>query len=129
MKKIFLLLVVVMLSNSKSFSQNDMIIADDSLVCFPMRYLSFIKQDLIRGDLNEKKVEELSENVNVQKSENISLRQQIRNQLDECSTCRDSLEMKNSLIINYHGQINRAKKKNMLYTGIIVVLTTLFVLK
>lgn len=118
-----------MLSNSKSFSQNDMIIADDSLVCFPMRYLSFIKQDLIRGDENEKKVEMLSDSVNTQKSENISLRQQIRNQLDECSTCRDSLEMKNSLIMNYHGQINRAKKKNVLYTGIIVVLTALFVIK
>lgn len=118
-----------MLSNSKSFSQSDMIIADDSLVCFPMRYLSFIKQDLIRGDLNEKKVEELSENMSFQQNENKSLKQKLQMQLDECSTCRDSLEMKNSLIMNYHGQINRAKKKNVFYTGIIVVLTTLFVLK
>ena len=111
-----------MLSNSKSFSQNDMIIADDSLVCFPMRYLSFIKEDLIRGDENEKKVEELSQDVNVQKKENVSLRQQIQSQLNDCSTCRDSLEMKNSLIMNYHGQINRAKKRNVIYTGLIAVL-------
>ena len=55
MKKIFLLLVVMMLSNFKSFSQNDMIIADDSLVCFPMRYLTFIKADLLKGDETEKK--------------------------------------------------------------------------
>jgi len=118
-----------MLSNSKSFSQTDMIIADDSLVCFPMRYLSFIKQDLIRGDENEKKVEELSQDVNVQKNENVSLRQQIQSQLNDCSTCRDSLEMKNSLIMNYHGQINRAKKKNTIYTGLIVILTGLFFIK
>jgi len=129
MKKIFLLLVVVMLSNSKSFSQNDMIIADDSLVCFPMRYLTFIKQDLIKGDQNEKKVEELNESMSFQQNENKSLKQKLQMQLDECSTCRDSLEMKNSLIINYHGQINRAKKKNTIYTGLIVILTGLFFIK
>ncbi len=118
-----------MLSNSKSFSQNDMIIADDSLVCFPMRYLTFIKQDLIKGDQNEKKVEELNESMSFQQNENKSLKQKLQMQLDECSTCRDSLEMKNSLIINYHGQINRAKKKNTIYTGLIVILTGLFFIK
>jgi hypothetical protein len=118
-----------MLSNSKSFSQNDMIIADDSLVCFPMRYLTFIKQDLIKGDQNEKKVEELNESMSFQQNENKSLKQKLQMQLDECSTCRDSLEMKNSLIINYHGQINRAKKKNTIYTALIVVLTGLFFIK
>jgi len=118
-----------MLSNSKSFSQTDMIIADDSLVCFPMRYLTFIKQDLIKGDQNEKKVEELNESMSFQQNENKSLKQKLQMQLDECSTCRDSLEMKNSLIINYHGQINRAKKKNTIYTALIVVLTGLFFIK
>jgi hypothetical protein len=48
--------MVMMLSNFKSFSQNDMIIADDSLVCFPMRYLTFIKADLIKGDETEKMI-------------------------------------------------------------------------
>lgn len=106
-----------------------MIIADDSLVCFPMRYLTFIKQDLIRGDLNEKKVEELSENMSFQQNENKSLKQKLQMQLDECSTCRDSLEMKNALIMNYHSQISRARKKNILYTGLIAVLTGLFFIK
>jgi hypothetical protein len=106
-----------------------MIIADDSLVCFPMRYLTFIKQDLIKGDQNEKKVEELNESMSFQQNENKSLKQKLQMQLDECSTCRDSLEMKNSLIINYHGQINRAKKKNTIYTGLIVILTGLFFIK
>jgi hypothetical protein len=106
-----------------------MIIADDSLVCFPMRYLTFIKQDLIKGDQNEKKVEELNESMSFQQNENKSLKQKLQMQLDECLTCRDSLEMKNSLIINYHGQINRAKKKNTIYTALIVVLTGLFFIK
>jgi hypothetical protein len=106
-----------------------MIIADDSLVCFPMRYLTFIKQDLIKGDQNEKKVEELNESMSFQQNENKSLKQKLQMQLDECSTCRDSLEMKNSLIINYHSQINRAKKKNTIYTALIVVLTGLFFIK
>ena len=106
-----------------------MIIADDSLVCFPMRYLTFIKEDLMKGDASEKKVQELTENITFQQNENQSLKQKLKIQLDECSTCRDSLEMKNSLITNYHGQIHRGKRRNVLLTGVIVVLTILFAVK
>lgn len=118
-----------MLSNLKSFSQTDMIIADDSLVCFPMRYLTFIKEDLVRGDASEKKVQELTESMTIQQNENQSLKQKLKIQLDECSTCRDSLEMKNALISHYHGQIKRGKKTNRLLTGVVVALTLLFAIK
>lgn len=83
----------------------------------------------MRGDANEKKVEELTQSMTVQQSENQSLKQKLRLQLDECSTCRDSLEMKNALITNYHSQIHRGKKRNVLLTGVIVVLSVLFAVK
>lgn len=121
--------MVVTLFSSKSFSQTDMIIADDSLVCFPMRYLSFIKEDLMKGDANKKKVQELTESMTVQQNENQSLKLKLKTQFDECSTCRDSLEMKNALITNYHGQIKRGKNRNKLLTGVVVVLTLLFAIK
>lgn len=119
----------MMLSNLKSFSQNDMIIADDSLVCFPMRYLTFIREDLLKGDQNEKKVEQLEESVNKQQSENLSLKQKFQLQLEDFSSCRDSLEMKNAKIQWYHTELKKAEKKNYLYTGLIIILTGLFALK
>jgi len=117
------------LSNFKGFSQNDMIIADDSLVCFPMRYLSFIKADLLKGDESEKKVEELEESFSKQKSENQALKQRFQLQMEDCAACQDSLEMKNSKIQWYHGELRKQKKKNYIYTGLIVVLTVLFSFK
>ncbi|MEY4573103.1 MAG: hypothetical protein RLZ10_2378, partial [Bacteroidota bacterium] len=81
-----------------------MIIADDSLVCFPMRYLTFIKADLEKGDENQKKVEQLTESYSHQESENLKLRQKFQMQMEECSTFRDSLEMKNARIEFYSTQ-------------------------
>lgn len=106
-----------------------MIIADDSLVCFPMRYLSFIREDLEKGDENEKKVSELTESYSKQESENIKLKQKFQLQMEECSTYRDSLEMKNARIELYSNQYYRTKKKNMFLTGLIVVLSGLFLIK
>ena len=119
----------MMLSNLKSFSQNDMIIADDSLVCFPMRYLTFIKADLLKGDESEKKVEELNNYMVKRENEFVAKDKQVMALKDDNSTLRDSLEMKNSLIQNLHFQVNMGKKKNMIYTGVIVVLTILFATK
>ena len=119
----------MMLSNLKSFSQSDMIIADDSLVCFPMRYLTFIKADLLKGDENEKKVEELNNYMVKKENEVSTINKQYLDLKDKNYSLRDSLEMKNSLIQNLHFQVDRGKKKNMLYTGIIVVLTILFATK
>jgi len=118
-----------MLSNLKSFSQTDMIIADDSLVCFPMRYLTFIKADLLKGDQNEKKVEELNNYMVKKENEVSAANKQYLAIKDENYSLRDSLEMKNALIQNLHFQVNTAKKKNLIYTGVIAVLTILFAFK
>ena len=119
----------MMLSNLKSFSQNDMIIADDSLVCFPMRYLTFIKADLIKGDESEKKVEELNNYMVKRESEFVAKDKQIMAFKDQNETLRDSLEMKNALIQNLHYQVSTGRKKNLIYTGVMAVLTILFAFK
>lgn len=86
----------------------------------------------MRGDASEKKVKELTESITIKQNENNSLEQTVKVQkdkIDQCSLCRDSLEMKNALISNYHLQIQKGKKTNKILTGVIGVLTLLFIIK
>ena len=118
-----------MLSNFKSFSQTDMIIADDSLVCFPMRYLTFIKADLLKGDENEKKVEELNNYMIKKENEVSTVNKQYLALKDQNEILKDSCEMKNARIQNLYFQAKVSKKKNLVYTGVIAILTLLFAFK
>ena len=119
----------MMLSNFKSFSQNDMIIADDSLVCFPMRYLTFIKADLIKGDETEKKFEKLNDYMVQKENDFVAKDKQIIAFRDQNEILKDSCEMKNARIQNLYFQVKTSKKKNVIYTGVIAVLTILFAFK
>jgi hypothetical protein len=106
-----------------------MIIADDSLVCFPMRYLTFIKADLIEGDETEKKFEKLKDYMIQKENDFVAKDKQLIAFRDQNEILKDSLEMKNALIQNLHFQISTGRKKNIIYTGVIAVLTILFTVK
>ena len=131
MKKAFLLLVVLLLSNLKSFSQTG-IVTDDSLVCFPIKYLSFIREDLTKGDQAKKELVELQKSYTTKESENKTLKTNLgllNAEMVNYSTCQDSIERKNALISNYHMQIGKAKKGNKILTGIVLALTAAFFIK
>lgn len=127
----------MLLWNSKSFSQvaiptAEGTIYEDSLICFPIRYTKFIKEDLINGDRYKKKTEELTQTLNQKEAENISLKQKI-NQLtidkEPSNSCQDSLEMKNAKIGYLYHQLGRSKTQNKLLVGLAAVLGVLFTIK
>lgn len=123
-----------MLSSFKSFSQTstgtvEPIQTEDSLVCFPQRYLQFMVDDIKQGRKDKVKVEELQESARKKDEEYSSAKTKLRQEMDVSSELRDSLEMKNSLIQNLHITNHQTRKKLTIWQGVAIVAMILFAVK
>lgn len=127
----------MMLLSSKSFTQVAIPTAEgtlyeDSLICFPIRYAKFIKEDLITGDRYKKKAEELSKIINQKETENASLKKEVNMLIVDKqiqTPCPDSTEMKNAKIAFLYQQWGKTKKQNKFLTGAVILLAALFAIK
>ncbi len=123
-----------MLWNCKSFSQTstatvDPVLYEDSLICFPQRYLQFMVDDIKQGRKDKVKVEELREAAEKKDDEYRQAKMKLALEMDNTSSLRDSLEMKNSLIMNLHGQKKQLKTRMTVWQVVAVVATILFAVK
>lgn len=134
MKRIFLLLAIAVLSNSRSFSQNSTETVDpqtygDSLVCFPQRYLQFMVDDIKQGKKDKVKVDELQQAAQKKDEEYRQTKANLSIERENSSSLRDSLEMKNSLIQNLHLKEHRTKTKLTVWQGVAILAMVLFAVK
>lgn len=125
---------MALLWNSKSFSQNstatvEPITYEDSLVCFPQRYLQFMVDDIKQGRKDKVKVDELQQAAQKKDEEYKQTKTKLALEMDNTATLRDSLEMKNSLIMNLHGQKKQLKTRMTVWQIVAVVATVLFAVK
>lgn len=130
-----------MLWNFKSFSQSstatvEPVAYDDSLVCFPKRYLMFMVDDIKQGRKDKVKVEELQQAVQKKDEEFRQTKSRLASETgntsmlrDSLEMTRDSLEMKNSLIMNLHTQKKQLKTRITVWQGLALVATILFAVK
>lgn len=123
-----------MLSSFKGISQSSTVTVDpfdpgDSLVCFPQRYLQFMVDDIKQGKKDKVKVDELQQAAQKKDEEYQQTKVKFNLEREVSSSLRDSLEMKNSLIINLHDQNRSMKRKLTIWEGVALALTILFAVK
>lgn len=123
-----------MLLSFKSFSQNSTETVNpvqygDSLVCFPQRYLQFMADDIRQGRKDKVKVEELRDEFRKKDEEFTSIKNKLNLERQDNSSLRDTLEMKNSLILNYHDRHRKDRTKLTIWQGLAMVCVILFAVK
>jgi L-lactate utilization protein LutB len=85
--------------------------------------------DIKQGRKDKVKVEELREAVEKKDDEYRQAKMKLALEMDNTSSLRDSLEMKNSLIMNLHGQKKQLKTRMTVWQVVAVVATILFAVK
>lgn len=124
---------MIVLCSSKSFSQTatatNSLVVDDSLVCFPQRYLTFIMEDLKKGDENQRKVGELTKSMVVKDNDLTKLKSQISDYSSRNEELSDLLDVKERNIQSLNVKIKKNRKQRNILIGVSFLTTTLLLIK
>ena len=105
------------------------LVVEDSLVCFPQRYLTFIMEDLKKGDENQKKVGELTKSMVVKDSDLTKLKSQVSDYYARNTELSDLLDIKERNIRSLDIKIKKSKRQRNILIGISFLTTTLLLVR